>query len=299
VRKGTVRSRQPRQLLFAFLGEHVFDDDPGPIRASVLINVLDGAGIAAPATRATLDRLVVSGFLERTRSGREILFSLTEHGAAVLVEAAGRVHSRRPFDPVGSGWTLVTFSIPEELRTLRHHLRSTLTWAGFAPLRDGLWLAPGEVDLASALQPLREELPPNAILAFHARELPGYPVAESVRAAWDIEAIRGEHLSFIETWAEPVSMNAGSALSTRAMLVADWLALLRVDPRLPREFMDAQWPASRSYETYHRVHDALRADSDAEFRSLLNRTTTGAPPPTRHGDTARRHSANRPGRAVR
>ncbi|GAA1802430.1 PaaX family transcriptional regulator C-terminal domain-containing protein [Luedemannella flava] len=274
----TVRSRQPRQLIFAFLGEHVLDADPGPIRASILINVLDGAGVAAPATRATLDRLVASGFLERTRSGREILFSLTEHGTAVLREGAGRVHSSHPFDPVGSGWTLVTFSIPEEHRTLRHRLRSTLTWAGFAPLRDGLWLAPGKVDLAAALEPLRGDLPPNAVLAFHARELPGYPVAESVRAAWDIEAIRGEHLSFIETWTGPLSMNGRAALSMRAMLVADWLALLRVDPRLPRVFMDEQWPANRSYETYHRVHDALLAGSDAEFHALLNRKPTPARP---------------------
>jgi phenylacetic acid degradation operon negative regulatory protein len=295
----TVRSRQPRQLLFAFLGEHVLDDDPVPIRASVLINVLDGAGIAAPATRATLDRLVSSGFLERTRSGREILFSLTDHGTAVLREAAGRVRSAHPFDPVGSGWTLVTFSIPEEQRTLRHHLRSTLTWAGFAPLRDGLWLSPGEVDLASALEPLREELPPNAVLAFHARELPGYPVAESVRAAWDIEAIRGEHLRFIETWAGASSMKTSTALSMRAMLVADWLALLRVDPRLPREFMDARWPASRSYETYHRVHDALVADSDAEFRALLTRKPAGERTTAGRGEAAGRHSVARQSRVVR
>ncbi len=288
-----MRSRQPRQLLFAFLGEHVLDDDPGPIRASVLISVLEGAGIAAPATRATLDRLVGNGFLERTRSGREILFSLTEHGAAILREAAGRVRSPHPFDPVGSGWTLVTFSIPEEQRTLRHHLRSTLTWAGFASLRDGLWLAPGEVDLASAMQPLREELPPNAVLAFHARELPGYPVAESVRAAWDIEAIRSEHLGFIKAWASRPAKKAGTALSTRAMLVADWLALLRVDPRLPREFMDAKWPAGRSYEIYHRVHSAIAADSDAEFRALLAQKQIGVQPAARHGEHVQRHSAVR------
>jgi phenylacetic acid degradation operon negative regulatory protein len=292
-----VRSRQPRQLLLAFLGEHVLDDDPGPIRASVLIGVLDGAGIAAPATRATLDRLVNSGFLERSRSGREILFSLTEHGAAVLREAAGRVRSSRPFDPLGTGWTLVTFSIPEEQRTLRHHLRSTLTWAGFAPLRDGLWLAPGEVDLVSSLEPLREELPLNAILAFHARELPGYPIGESVRAAWDIEAIRREHLTFIETWADPASMEeATSALSLRAMLVADWLALLRVDPRLPREFMDRHWPASRSYETYRRVHAALAADSDAELEALLARQPAPARSTRAPGGVGGRRGAARPSR---
>jgi phenylacetic acid degradation operon negative regulatory protein len=54
------------------------------------------------------------------------------------------------------------------------------------------------------------------------------------------------------------------------MLVADWLALLRVDPRLPREFMDARWPAARSYETYRRLHAALATASDAEFADLTS-----------------------------
>jgi phenylacetic acid degradation operon negative regulatory protein len=265
-----VRSRQPKQLLLAFFGEHVVDDSPGPIRASALIGVLEGAGVGAPATRATLDRLVQTGILARSRSGREILFSLTEHGEAVLREAKGRVRSPRPFDPLGTGWTLVTFSIPEEQRTLRHRLRSTLTWEGFAPIRDGLWLAPGEVDLAASFEPLRTDLPPNAVVAFHARELPGFPIGASVRGAWDVEAIRREHLAFIEIWADAAALTqAPSALTVRTMLVADWLALLRADPRLPREFMDAQWPATRSYETYRRVHEKLAEASAAEFAELV------------------------------
>nr|WP_230416455.1 PaaX family transcriptional regulator C-terminal domain-containing protein [Micromonospora tarapacensis] len=279
--------------MLAFFGEHVVDDSPGPVRASVLIGVLEGAGVAAPATRATLDRLVHSGILARSKSGREILFSLTGHGAAVLREATERVRGPRPFDPQGTGWTLVTFSIPEGQRTLRHRLRSTLTWEGFAPLRDGLWLAPGEVDLAGSLEPLRQDLPPHTVIAFHARELAGYPIGESVRAAWDIEAIRREHLAFIEVWGEPEPATlAASALTARTMLVADWLALLRADPRLPREFMDPAWPATRSVETYRRMHEKLAAASVAEFNALVAaRTTTNcrtgpadppsAPSPTR------------------
>jgi phenylacetic acid degradation operon negative regulatory protein len=265
-----VRSRQPKQLLLAFFGEHVVDDAPGPIRASVLIGVLEGAGVAAGATRATLDRLVQTGILDRSKSGREILFSLTAHGVAVLREATERVRGPRPFDPQGTGWTLVTFTIPEGQRTLRHRLRSTLTWEGFAPLRDGLWLAPGEVDLAGSLEPLCRDLPANTVIAFHARELAGFPIADSVRAAWDIEAIRREHLAFIEMWDDPAAASqAPSALTVRMMLVADWLALLRADPRLPREFMDAQWPAGRSTQVYRRMHERLAEASAAEFAALV------------------------------
>ncbi|MBW4700587.1 PadR family transcriptional regulator [Micromonospora sp. RL09-050-HVF-A] len=289
--------RQPKQLVLAFFGEHVVDADTGPIRASVLITVLEGAGVAAPATRATLDRLVRSGILARGRSGRETLFSLTEHGAAVLREATYRVRGPRPFDPQGSGWTLVTFSIPEGQRTLRHRLRSTLTWEGFAPIRDGLWLAPGEVDLAGSLEPLRQDLAPHAVVAFHARELAGFPIGESVRAAWDIEAIRREHLAFIDRWADPAATTAAAgALTLRTMLVADWLALLRADPRLPAEFMDAQWPAARSVQTYRRAHRALTEASTAEFAALVTHRPTvsrrtapaaasSAPSPTRSAAT--------------
>jgi phenylacetic acid degradation operon negative regulatory protein len=259
-----VANRQPRQLVLALFGEHVLDD-PFPVRASALLSVLDGAGITASATRAALDRLTAANILARTRSGREILFSLTPHGLAVLSEAAGRVRSPRPFDPVGEGWTLVTFSIPEEQRTLRHRLRSTLTWEGFAPLRDGLWIAPGEVNVAAAFEPLHADLPPNALMAFHAREL--LPITANIRSAWDIEAIRREHLAFIEAWS--AIDTSTSPLSLRTMLVADWLALLRVDPRLPHQFMDDNWPATRSSETYQRCHQALAAASDAEFATLI------------------------------
>ncbi|MDG4830751.1 PaaX family transcriptional regulator C-terminal domain-containing protein [Solwaraspora sp. WMMD1047] len=279
-----MRSRQPKQLLLAFFGEHVVDDATGPIRASALIGVLEGAGIGAPATRATLDRLVHSGILVRSRSGREIRFSLTEHGVAVLREATHRVRGPRPFDPQGEGWTLVTFSIPEGQRTLRHRLRSTLTWEGFAPIRDGLWLAPGEVDLAGSLEPLQQDLPPNAVVAFHARELAGFPIGDSVRSAWDVEAIRREHLAFIEIWGEPTAAElAPSALTVRTMLVADWLALLRADPRLPREFMDAQWPAALSAEVYRRMHDSLIEASEAEFAALVNPRAAPAPRTGRAG----------------
>jgi phenylacetic acid degradation operon negative regulatory protein len=269
IERNSMRSRQPKQLLLAFFGECVVDQDVPPLRASALIQVLEGAGVAAPATRATLDRMVQRGLLTRERRGREILFSLTEDGAAVLREATDRVRGPHPFEPHGTGWTLVTFTVPEDQRTLRHRLRSALTWEGFAPLRDGLWLAPGEVDLAAALEPLRADLPAAAITAFHARELPGYAMADNVRAAWDIGSIRAEHLAFIDTWSDPsTAAEAGSPLSARAMLVADWLALLGVDPRLPRAFMDDDWPAERSFEVYWTNRRALEQASSAQFEAL-------------------------------
>ena len=172
-----MRSRQPRQLILALVGEFVIDGDPRPVPASAFIEVLEAAGIAAATTRATLDRVEQRGLLERERRGREIVFSPTPMGVTVLREATARVRDPHPFHAPLGEWTFVTFSLPEDLRSLRSRLRSTLTWEGFAPLRDGLWAAPGQIDLSAALEAMRADLPPAAILAFHGRELPGFPMA--------------------------------------------------------------------------------------------------------------------------
>jgi phenylacetic acid degradation operon negative regulatory protein len=248
----------------------VVDGDMGPVPASTFIEVLAAAGIAAPATRATLDRMEQRGLISRERRGREIVFTPTMTGLTVLREATERVRNPHPFHASIGVWTFVTFTLPEELRSLRSRLRSTLTWEGFAPLRDGLWVAPGEIDLGAALEALRGELPKGAILAFHGRELTGFPMADSARAAWDIEAIRAEHLAFIETWSTPVT-ESPSALVTCTMLVADWLALLRADPGLPRELLDSEWPADRSLALYRELRARILKAAVDEFAALLAR----------------------------
>lgn len=267
--EASVLTRKPRQLLLAFFGEYVCDRYFEPLRAGVLLSVLEGAGVAASAVRTNLDRMVHSGMLERRRLGREIAFELTPHGNEVLRDASGRVNGPAPFDPQGEGWTLVTFTVPEHMRTLRHRLRAALTWSGFALLRDGLWVAPGAVDLASMLDAAVPDLPPGSVNAFSASELDGFPMAEVVRAAWDVEHIRSAHREFIAHWEREDEASGILPLTARTLLVADWLALLRMDPRLPRQYLGGDWPADRSTEVFTTRHRELAFPAVREFARLV------------------------------
>jgi phenylacetic acid degradation operon negative regulatory protein len=265
-----MRTRKPAQLLLALFGELVVDRVDEPVPATLIIDVLDGADIAAPTTRATLNRMASRDILEPVRRGREIGYLLTESGVDVLREAAVRVNRERPFDPQGSGWTLVTFSLPEKERTLRHRLRASLTWAGFAPLRDGLWVAPGAVDLAAALGPIHDELPPHTVTAFVARELPGFEMGASVESAWEIGRIREEHDAFLAEWLAPAVPDCATpALTARTALIADWLALLRADPGLPAQHLGTGWPADKSLATFKERRDEVREESEREFAARL------------------------------
>lgn len=261
-----MRQRKPIQLLLAFFGDVVLDQSADPVPAPLLLDILEGAGVAPATTRATLNRMAARGLLSRVKQGRGIAYGLTESGREVLREASVRVNRPHPFEAQGDGWTLVTFSVPEGQRTLRHRLRATLTWAGFAPLRDGLWVAPGTVDLDSALHPLAREMPHGALTGFLAHELDGYEMGASVGSAWDLASIRGAHEDFLAVWRTPETMaGAVPALTTRTALIADWLALLRTDPGLPAAYLGDDWPADSSSETFRARRDELDRAARAEL----------------------------------
>ena len=250
-------SRRPEQLLLAFLGEFVLDADVEHVPSAVLIGLLAELGVGDAATRATLARMSRRGLLEKVRSGREVAYGLAPAGESVLREARGRVLADEPFAPVGTGWTLVTFSVPESQRDARHRVRAALTWAGFGLLRDGLWIAPGEVDVASALRPLDGDLADVELSAFRAYEIAGFSATRAVGSAWRLDEIRAHHLQFLGTRG-PTSTASSHPLRDMTALGADWLALLRADPRLPAEHLSADWPAGRSAATFRRLREDVR-----------------------------------------
>lgn len=261
--------RPPRQLLLALLGENLVDQPDRPVRAGAFIAALEPCGVTGPAIRVALNRLVHTEVLVRHRRGREISFSLTDSGVDLLTQAVERVRRPRIILVDKVGWTLCTFSVPERQRALRHRVRSILTWAGFAPVRDGFWLAPGAVDLSAPLRLVKDQLPEGSLLAFHAREFPDFPIDQAVRQAWDIDAIRSDHEVFCSTWAQSVTaLRAGSPLATMTTLVADWLALLRSDPGLPKEYMGKDFALPRSVEIYERLREELGPPARAEFEDL-------------------------------
>ncbi|GIG39242.1 PaaX family transcriptional regulator [Cellulomonas phragmiteti] len=264
--------RRPEQLLLAFMGELMVTGGTGPLPASVLIAVLGDLEVGEAATRAALTRMAARGLLTPVRVGRTVTYGLTPESERVLQEARGRVFDRDPFAPRGPGWTLVSFSVPEKRRDLRHRVRAQLAWAGFGLLRDGLWIAPGEVDVAQALGGVTDRRDDDELelLAFRAHEVPGFSAARSVRTAWRLEGMRERHEQFQQRWSGRES-EVASALRDVTALVADWLDLLRAVPRLPAEHLAPDWPAAASVATFHRLHAVLAGPARDELARRLER----------------------------
>ena len=264
---GPAPVHRPQSLLLNFFGALVLDADLPPLPSVTLLDLLADLGVAEAAGRATLKRMTQRGLLARGQVGRTAEYALTPLAEDVLRQARERVTSPAPFDHPEGEWTLLSYSMPESRRDLRHRVRSRLTWAGFGGLRDGLWIAPGTVDVAAVLG--RADLAEAAGLAdaFAARVLPGTDVDRLVHRAWDVPAVREAHRWFVGTWSRPPRV-AGS-LAQLTLLGTDWLALLRTDPGLPAAQLGPDWPASRSTAVYRRVFDGLEPAARAALERSL------------------------------
>lgn len=266
--EGVRRNRRPQQLLLSFLGSLVLDCDCPPLSTRVFLHVLEDLGVAEAAARATLARMTRKGLLQRAQAGRTARFSLTPAAEKLLRQAKERVNATQPFAHCDGEWTLLSYSMPESRRDLRHQIRARLAWAGFGGLRDGLWIAPGRVDIAEVFAGEQFAEVAGVADAFLAAPMSGTDVSTLLRKAWDIDMIRSEHEAFIAAWT-PDRGRKGRWISRLTLLGADWLQLLRTDPGLPAAHLPEDWPAPDSARLYRERFDELEPHASAWLRELL------------------------------
>jgi phenylacetic acid degradation operon negative regulatory protein len=240
--------------MLTLAGEYLLGRGVAVSAASVL-EVLARAGVSEHAARSTLTRMVNRGLLQRRRHGRSMYFGLTERSERILRDGERRLWKtgavNRDWDGV---WTLLGFSLPESWQRQRHELRSQLTWAGFGPLFNGLWIAAGRAETGEITAGLGLDA---HVRVFHANTVPGTDVDEMIRETWDLDAIAARHSAFLDRWrsveAEPGAGPLADPLAVKLRLDSDWLQVIRSDPRLPSAHLPADWPAPEAEELFTRL----------------------------------------------
>lgn len=253
-------------LMFTFIGHHVQHTvGRAPVGTKTFLTVLERLGVSVNAGRSTLTRMVGRGFLDRTQIGRNAWYSMTDRLHDLLAEGGQRLFASPVRELPPDTWTLLSFSIPEAQRRNRYSLRAALGWNGFGALRDGLWIAPGEVDVA----PLVARLGLNGhVDAFVARSVAPTEAAEIVRRAWEIDEVAERYREFIERWRDggPVEM---TSLARETLLLTEWQQMLVSDPQLAIDHLPDRWPSTEAFELFRATMAAIGPDADAEYRSIL------------------------------
>jgi phenylacetic acid degradation operon negative regulatory protein len=277
---------RPQSVLLTLFGDYILDEGV-LVAASSVIDVLDRIGIGEHAARATLSRMVQRNLLRREVRGRRAYFGPTEHGRRIMLDGRTRVQEgdlvTRQWDGT---WTVVAFSMPESWQRERHDLRSRLQWAGFGMVQAGLWVAPRRVDVAAMLD--------GSGLDEYVRTFEGTPTGSTepsrlIAEAYDLRALAARYTGFIDRWAAFDDERSGPVdpVVRRAVLHTDWLLVVRDDPRLPLEFLPADWPAVPADVLFRRIGGRLRRGAEREMRRRMDAIedpVAVAPPPAARGE---------------
>jgi phenylacetic acid degradation operon negative regulatory protein len=266
---GEVRAPTPQAVLMTMLGRYCLADNPA-ISTQGYIEVLSRIGLAPQASRLTLSRMTERGLLERLRRGRLAFFRATEVGLTVM-----RNQEERTFHDQGSApgppgaWTILSFTIPETRRKERHLLRRRLAWEGFGPLRDGVWIAPGDHDLTDLNVALAGMGIDQHIDAFTA-----YPkstdVQEMLSRVWALDELAELYAQFLREWDVPDPAPAATdELGRDLLLISTWRQLLRETPRLPATHLPPDWPAARCQELFRTLHARYEPAAAELFAEIL------------------------------
>jgi phenylacetic acid degradation operon negative regulatory protein len=217
-----------------------------------------------------------NGLLVTSRSGRRTFVRLSSRAADVLDDGARRIFSFGSVAAAWDGqWSLVAFSIPEDHRAVRDDLRKMLRWLGFAPLYDGLWVAPR--DHADGVVARLRELGIGTATAFRATAVPGGGLADISARAWDLDGLRSRYESFIrfagllrdQVLAGEISPT--DALVARTRVMNEWRAFPAMDPDLPGELLPEEWPRTDARELFIDCYDRLGPLAVRQVRQIICR----------------------------
>jgi phenylacetic acid degradation operon negative regulatory protein len=241
---GTVNARS---ALFDLYGDHLRTRGAQAPVAS-LVRLLAALGIAGPAVRTAVSRMVRQGWLAPVRLDGGPGYALTPRASRRLDEAAERIYARG--DPQWDGrWhVLIVERVSDRAR--RERVRAALRYLGYAPLADLTWISPRasvELDALLAAEGLRAE-------RFHA-SYAGDPHGLLERA-WDLDRLARAYRRWLVMAGEltaGVGPDAADEVvfARRSTLVHEWRKFLFSDPGLPAPLLPARWPGHEAADLFH------------------------------------------------
>ncbi|HEX6870875.1 MAG TPA: PaaX family transcriptional regulator C-terminal domain-containing protein [Micromonosporaceae bacterium] len=260
---------QARSALFDLFGDHLRPRG-GRAPIAALVRLLAPIGIAAPAVRTAVSRMVRQGWLVPVRLPGGPGYQLTVKAVHRLDEAAARIY--RTNRPAWDGqFDLLVLSAAQR-RTDRARLHATLAYLGYATLDETTWVSPRPTD--EAVSVLTEAgVAFERFAASHADGLPG--AAAMVRRAWNLGALAEAYDRFVADLTPVMTGNAvppvrtpGSALADEAayaarfQLVHAWRSFLFRDPQLPPALLPEPWAGATAAAFFDQHEARLRPAAD-------------------------------------
>lgn len=246
-----VEANSARSILLTMLGEFVLPRG-GEVWTGTLVDALAATGVEPKAARQALARAAAEGLLVSTRHGRRVRRQLTGAGDALLTEGTERIYGFMRGSHTWDGrWLVISVGVPESQRQLRHRLRTRLTWLGLGSPSPGLWIVPDTGKEAAAHAALQDLGLSDRAFAWTGTSAGIGDAATLLKAAWDLDDVEKRYLAFIDRLDSAGVSSDGEAFVHQVQLIQDWRRFPFLDPDLPGELLDHDWPGPRAAAAFH------------------------------------------------
>jgi phenylacetic acid degradation operon negative regulatory protein len=243
----------------------------GWMSAARLVALMQALDVPEPATRTALARMKKKGLLVSRAVDRVTGYALGEGAVEMLQKGDRRIFSPRNMGP-DDPWCLISFSVPEQQRPLRHQLRRRLHWIGAGIVTPALWICPGF--LSDEVEDIVDEVGARGYVTLFTAERPR--VAGELRTAvagwWDLTALEELHRGFIAEAAASVdgdtvdddTVAPGVAFARYIRGVDGWRSIPYLDPGLPLDLLPTDWPGAQSAGVFAAISSRY-ADAGWDF----------------------------------
>jgi phenylacetic acid degradation operon negative regulatory protein len=251
---------QARSALFDLYGDHLRPRG-GRAPVAALVRLLSPLGIAPPAVRTAISRMVRQGWLNPVRSEAGAGYQLTVRAVHRLDEAAARIYRTGP-PPWSGTFDLILLAADTPRGTAWARVTNALAYLGYGSLSPHSWVAPRAADEAATI--LDEA--GIAYERFEARHLGGAGSAGLVRRAWDLDALAEDYRRFLAEQRQPMLLRGDEpdevAYAARFRLVHAWRSFLFRDPQLPPSLLPDPWPGDDAAAFFDHHAARLRPAAD-------------------------------------
>lgn len=249
-------------LLLTIIGSHLREQGRW-LPSTSLVALMEAIDVPAARTRTALTRLKHKGMLVSESRAGTTGFFLPDAALPVLERGDARILQPRLMQD-DERWFVLSFSVPEENRDVRHQLKRRLTWIGCGSVAGALWIGPAH--LVDEAEEIVEELGlVGRVTVFMVDELRGATEPRvAVARWWDLATIRALHDHFLAAHAaSPDAFRADRAPRTAFRLwttaLDAWRPITYIDPGLPLSVMPEDWPGIRSIPLFLELRRLLEA----------------------------------------
>jgi len=230
-----------RRILLTILGEFVLPSEQ-PVWNATLVEAMMAAGQTEKSARQAVLRAAQTGWLAKSRHGKNVSWSLTPMVLELMAEGAQRVypmnHLARPWD---GQWIILHVSLPDRYRQVRERLYKALQWAGFGNPSPGLWVCPHTDRQDEVGRVIRGLDLSEVVFTFVGSSLSvGATDQRMVQLSWDLEQVSRHYKKLLREIGEH-EYDHDKVLAHYLHLLTEWEKLPLIDPRLPNALLPAEW----------------------------------------------------------